>query len=429
MATFSADVYQNEFLPDGGTDVHAIVTVACSGAGAAGQSEAGDAAEIVIVDTSGSMKGDNIDAAQRAAAAALDQMLDGVWFAVIAGNHQAQLAYPQDGRAAMVRMDDRTRAQARAAVGRLPGRRRHRDGHLARRWPPRLFAAVPSRHPAARHPADRRRQPARDPGAARRRDRGRRGRFQCDCRGVGVRLGGGRDAHDRHGPARHASTSSPTRRTMAADFAAMMQQSMGRGGRRTRRCGCGSRRARRCMFVRQVSPTVEDLTHRRRQVNPLTVSLPDRRAGATRRATTTSPSGCRRRRSARSSSPRGCSSRRRRRCSPRGWSRRCGPTTTNLTTRSTRRSPTTPARPSWPRSSRRAWRPRRPATRTPPPPSWAAPCSSPPRRATTRRRPGCARSSTSSDAGTGTVRLKKSVDKVDEMALDTASTKTTRIRG
>ena len=36
MATFSADVYQNEFLPDGGTDVHAIVTVTCTGAGAAG---------------------------------------------------------------------------------------------------------------------------------------------------------------------------------------------------------------------------------------------------------------------------------------------------------------------------------------------------------------------------------------------------------
>ena len=33
------------------------------------------------------------------------------------------------------------------------------------------------------------------------------------------------------------------------------------------------------------------------------------------------------------------------------------------------------------------------------------------------------------DARTGTVRLKKAVDKVDEMALDTASTKTTRIRG
>ncbi len=33
------------------------------------------------------------------------------------------------------------------------------------------------------------------------------------------------------------------------------------------------------------------------------------------------------------------------------------------------------------------------------------------------------------DEDAGTVRLKKSVDRADEMALDTASTKTTRIRG
>ena len=32
------------------------------------------------------------------------------------------------------------------------------------------------------------------------------------------------------------------------------------------------------------------------------------------------------------------------------------------------------------------------------------------------------------DIETGTVRLKRSVDKADEMALDTASTKTTRVR-
>ena len=41
MADFTASVFQNEFLPDGGTDVHAIVTVTCSGAGQAGQSGAG----------------------------------------------------------------------------------------------------------------------------------------------------------------------------------------------------------------------------------------------------------------------------------------------------------------------------------------------------------------------------------------------------
>ena len=132
MATFSADVYQNEFLPDGGTDVHAIVTVTCSGAGEAGQSGSGDAAEIVIVDTSGSMSGENIAAVQQvAAAAALDQVLDGVWFAVVAGSHQARLAYPQDGQlrhGADGRADPRP-GQGRG--GRVPGRRRDGDGHLA----------------------------------------------------------------------------------------------------------------------------------------------------------------------------------------------------------------------------------------------------------------------------------------------------------
>ena len=77
MAEFSATVYQNEFLPDGGTDVNAIVTVACSGAGSAGQSGSGDAGEVIIVDTSGSMGRDGVQAAAYAAQTALDQILDG----------------------------------------------------------------------------------------------------------------------------------------------------------------------------------------------------------------------------------------------------------------------------------------------------------------------------------------------------------------
>ena len=64
MAEFSATVYQNEFLPDGGTDVNAIVTMTCSGAGAAGQTGAGDAGEIIIVDTSGSMGRMKLEAAK-----------------------------------------------------------------------------------------------------------------------------------------------------------------------------------------------------------------------------------------------------------------------------------------------------------------------------------------------------------------------------
>ena len=71
MAQFTATVYQNEFLPDGGTDVNAIVTVTCSGAGEAGRGAGGQAGEIIIVDTSGSMGRTKIESAKIAASAAM----------------------------------------------------------------------------------------------------------------------------------------------------------------------------------------------------------------------------------------------------------------------------------------------------------------------------------------------------------------------
>src|SRR4051812_25487454 len=94
MPQFSAEVFQNEFLSTGATDVHAIVSVTCSGAGEAGRGGGGEAAEIIIVDTSGSMQDDKIRAVRAAAAVAVDQILDGTWFAIIAGTHYATRAFP-----------------------------------------------------------------------------------------------------------------------------------------------------------------------------------------------------------------------------------------------------------------------------------------------------------------------------------------------
>ena len=84
MAEFTTTVHQNEFLPDGGTDVHAIVSVTCTGAGTVApmSSASGEAGEIIIVDVSGSMDVQGVQAAAYAASAALDQIVDGVWFAV-----------------------------------------------------------------------------------------------------------------------------------------------------------------------------------------------------------------------------------------------------------------------------------------------------------------------------------------------------------
>ncbi len=271
MATFSADVYQNEFLPDGGTDVHAIVTVSCSGAGEAGQSGSGDAAEIVIVDTSGSMKGSNIAAAQQAAATALDQVLDGVWFAVIAGSHEAKLAYPPDGRSGMVRMDARTRADAKAAVARFWA-----DGGTAMgTWlalATKLFASVPSatqRHAILLTDGYNQHETPEQLSAA---VDAARGRFQCDCRGVGsnwevaeVR----KIATALLGSVDLIASSSD----MAADFERIMRQSMGRGVADAR-LRVWAPQGAQVIFVRQVSPTVDDLTTRRQEVNPLTGAYP-----------------------------------------------------------------------------------------------------------------------------------------------------------
>ena len=130
--TFTAEVFQNEFLPDGGTDVHAIVTVTCTGAGEAGQDRRrATPAEIIIVDTSGSMGGDKIRAAQQAAAAALDQMPTASGSPSSPGTTRRGSRYPvRRRRAAMVRMDARHGRPPRPRSA-ASGRRRHGDRHLA----------------------------------------------------------------------------------------------------------------------------------------------------------------------------------------------------------------------------------------------------------------------------------------------------------
>ena len=187
MAEFTASVYQNEFLPDGGTDVNAIVTVTCTGAGAAGQSGAGDAGEIIIVDTSGSMGRTKIEAAKvgRRRGHRPDPRrhlvrrgrrhatsLPGVPARPVGRGHGA------DGPADPLR--------GAAGDRPVPLRRRYRDGHLADAGRSAVRLG-PDAGPAARDPAHRRREPQRVRRAADQRDRRRStGKFQCDCRGVGV---------------------------------------------------------------------------------------------------------------------------------------------------------------------------------------------------------------------------------------------------
>jgi len=126
LPEFTIKVDQNPYLPAGGREMHAVVTVEATGTtGATGASSGNpggpataEAAEIIIIDTSGSMSySGKMAAAKRAAKAALNVLRDGVHFAVVAGANQPRMIYPMGER--LVRVSDRTRHDAQAAVARL----------------------------------------------------------------------------------------------------------------------------------------------------------------------------------------------------------------------------------------------------------------------------------------------------------------------
>ncbi len=272
MAQFTAEVYQNEFLPQGGTDVHAIVTVTCTGAGEAGRGEGGEAAEIVILDTSGSMQGERFAAAQVAAAAAIDQIIDGTWFAVIAGTDGAARAFPYPNAVApMVRMEPGAREEAKRAVRHLLAG----GGTAMGTWlrlAGQLFRAVPQA--TQRHAillTDGKNQ-SESGLALQEAIRSVQGLFQCDCRGVGADW----DVREVRGVATALLGTVdlvPGPAELAAEFEQLMRNAMGRGVSEAW-LRVWAPQGAQVLFVRQVAPQVEDITGRRQQVNPLTAGFP-----------------------------------------------------------------------------------------------------------------------------------------------------------
>ena len=187
LGDFNLDVFQNEYLPAGGRDVNAIVTVT-SGLLAAPQGIPA-AAEIIIVDCSGSMNdpADKMAEAKAATAAAIDALRDGTSFAVIAGNEKARAIYPPDASLAVA--TPQARDAAKQAVRGLQA-----DGGTAiGEWlllAHQLFTsggrdaeATPVRHAILLTDGKNQHEtPEKLAGAI----SWCEGAFRCDCRGVGT---------------------------------------------------------------------------------------------------------------------------------------------------------------------------------------------------------------------------------------------------
>ncbi|MFE6845039.1 VWA domain-containing protein [Streptomyces sp. NPDC057686] len=263
---FSVEVYQNEFLPEGGRDVHAIVTVTSTGGATATRAAAGhgSAAVVIMVDCSGSMEypPDKMRGAREATAAAIDTLRDGTAFAVIAGTHVAKEVYPGQGRLAVA--DPATRAQAKEALRSLsPG-----GGTAIGTWL-RLADGLLRRSPAAiRHGillTDGRNEHE-DPAVLRATLEACAGRFTCDARGVGTDW----EVKEVTGIASALLGSAdivadPAHLT--EDFTRMMENAMGKevadvALRLWTPVGV------EIQYVKQVAPTVQDLSDRRTGAGP-----------------------------------------------------------------------------------------------------------------------------------------------------------------
>jgi hypothetical protein len=259
---FTVDIDQNTYLPEGGRTVNAVVTVT-SGDAIDVPSATEGAAEIIIVDCSGSMDvpRTKIGSARAATAAAVDVLRDGTAFAIVAGTNQAWAVYPSDGtmaiatpatRAEAKRATESLRASGGTAIGswlRLayrvyqshPARLRHAilltDGRNQHETPEQLTAAI---------------------GLC-------EGTFSCDCRGVGTDW----EVSELR---RISSALLGTVDIVAdpagleADFTTMMENAMGKQVADVSLRVWTPQHAR-ISFVKQVAPDVADLTARRSAVS------------------------------------------------------------------------------------------------------------------------------------------------------------------
>ncbi|HAX79814.1 MAG TPA: hypothetical protein DCY88_29260 [Cyanobacteria bacterium UBA11372] len=91
---FKAEVFQNQYLPQGAKEVHAIMTVTVAGGEGVSATPAGERLFGIICDTSGSMGGEKIQAAKGAIAKIVNLLPNDAYFFIVTGASSARLAFP-----------------------------------------------------------------------------------------------------------------------------------------------------------------------------------------------------------------------------------------------------------------------------------------------------------------------------------------------
>ena len=257
ISGIAVDVDHNPYLAEGAGTVDAIISVAVGSEMVADKPP--ERVEAIIIDCSTSMLSprDKFDEAKRATKAAVSEMVDGTFFTIIAGSEKAAAVYPEDGQP--TRASEATRAAAARAVDGL----QPNGGTAIGTWLAHV-RKIAGQHPGALTHAilltdgkDEHETPEKlgeEIGLS-------EGEFTCDCRGVGT---------DWRVEELRAISSAllgtvdivADPADLADDFAAMMRASMDKSiPELTLRLWTPA--GAKVAFVKQVAPTVQDLTERR----------------------------------------------------------------------------------------------------------------------------------------------------------------------
>jgi hypothetical protein len=265
VTTFEIASFQNEFLPEGGRVMNAVVTVTASGVETSPAAVGGplDRAEVIVVDVSGSMGGKKIRSAKEATKAAIDCLPDGVKFGVVLGNHHAVLAYPKGSALAVA--SDATRHAATNALKKVSAG----GGTAIGGWIS-LTTSLLRDEPGLRHAillTDGKNE-SEDPGVLEAALSRAEGIFQCDCRGVGADW----QVADLRSVATtllgtYDIVADPE--DLSVDFSSMMQDSMHKQVAEVTLRVWAPQNAE-IAVVKQMEPIMNDLTESRQDVGPLT---------------------------------------------------------------------------------------------------------------------------------------------------------------
>lgn len=264
MTQFKAEVFQNAYLPQGVREVHAIMTVSVEGGASAAKSTTSGKLIGIICDNSGSMEGGKIHAAKEAMMRIVQLLPEETSFFIIVGAEEARLIGPF----AKATSDSKMRAIGAIKLIRAEG------GTCISKWLAKAltqFGAVPSAIRQAILLTD---------GENEQDDEPRlnailqacEGHFQCECRGVGGDWVIA-ELQKISGKLLGSTDIIPQPSMIEADFQHILQQALNKDVSDVA-LRLWTPVGARVLFCKEVSPEIVDLTTRARQVKPQVSDYP-----------------------------------------------------------------------------------------------------------------------------------------------------------